>query len=409
MIESKLPVVYVKRNELINLILTLFIFLIVVFPDYIGIFIYTKYGIFGKLQMIVCIAMLISIFINIKFIRHDSIFSLVIIYIFFAIQYFLMNMNNEKIHILDFFTNCIFFLYMDIQFKKNCNRQIKSIFIVLFLYVFINLITVIVFRNGLYLSSVTHNPSYILGHRNSITKFAIPMIFFSVMFLITSNKKNYKIKEAFFILINLIAAVMVWTGSGLISLVIMICVYYFVNIGKFRNLNSIHLYIIGISLFVLLSVFRMQDMFSFIIEGMLHKDMTLTGRTELWDLALYGISNNIITGVGSISDFYDSINMSGFSSFHSFYLDLLYRGGLILFIAFFTMAILLTKNIKTIRNNKTRAIIASTILAYLIIGLVEPIGGVVIRLFILVLQSTYWTVKKEENRNENKYKSKFYL
>lgn len=45
---------------------------------------------------------------------------------------------------------------------------------------------------------------------------------------------------------------------------------------------------------------RLMDMFSFLLVNILHKDVTLTFRTRIWDNALAAIQQNLLTGVGRL-------------------------------------------------------------------------------------------------------------
>lgn len=85
-------------------------------------------------------------------------------------------------------------------------------------------------------------------------------------------------------------------------------------------------------------VFRVQELFSGLLGILFGKDATLTGRTNLWDQAMYLIAQNPIVGYGIRED---SLIMSsygrGFTS-HNFILQALLSGG-VLSLAFFVLMI----------------------------------------------------------------------
>ncbi|MFR3202482.1 MAG: O-antigen ligase family protein [[Clostridium] leptum] len=56
--------------------------------------------------------------------------------------------------------------------------------------------------------------------------------------------------------------------------------------------------ILNILLFFVIVIFRMQNLFAFLIEDILHKNLTLTGRTVIWDRTLELIGEKPILGHG---------------------------------------------------------------------------------------------------------------
>lgn len=91
-----------------------------------------------------------------------------------------------------------------------------------------------------------------------------------------------------------------WTATGLFcfsigGLVLLYCTW------KKRNPFKITTVMITeAAAFWTIVIARLMDMFSFLLVNILHKDVTLTFRTRIWDNALAAIQQNLLTGVGRL-------------------------------------------------------------------------------------------------------------
>lgn len=186
--------------------------------------------------------------------------------------------------------------------------------------------------------------------------------------------KKFTWKTYTFILLASISVFMAWGGAcvmgTLIMLVGLVVAMFDINWFTFKKL-----FIIYLMIFFGIIVFRMQDIFSFFIEDILHKDLTFTGRTLAWDMALEQIKENMFIGYGTINGGRLTIlnvwaNADPVSA-HSFFLEVALQGGLI-GIALFVMAywfagreLIKNKNVKLI------ILISTSIFAVLIMYITE--------------------------------------
>lgn len=91
-----------------------------------------------------------------------------------------------------------------------------------------------------------------------------------------------------------------WTATGLFcfsigGLVLLYCTW------KKRNPFKISTVMLTeAAAFWAIVIARLMDMFSFLLVNILHKDVTLTFRTRIWDNALAAIQQNLLTGVGRL-------------------------------------------------------------------------------------------------------------
>ena len=97
-----------------------------------------------------------------------------------------------------------------------------------------------------------------------------------------------------------LSMILQWTATGLFcfsigGLVLLYCTW------KKRNPFKISTVMLTeAAAFWAIVIARLMDMFSFLLVNILHKDVTLTFRTRIWDNALAAIQQNLLTGVGRL-------------------------------------------------------------------------------------------------------------
>lgn len=80
-------------------------------------------------------------------------------------------------------------------------------------------------------------------------------------------------------------------------------------------------------------VFKVYMAFGWIIQDVLGKDLTLTGRVSIWDAAIKEIIDSNLMGLGYFTDAY-SYQVLGHSHAHNIILELLFEGGLLCLISY---------------------------------------------------------------------------
>ena len=103
-------------------------------------------------------------------------------------------------------------------------------------------------------------------------------------------------------------------------------------------------------------IFRLQNIFSFLIVNILKKDLTFSNRTYIWDYIINYIKSKPIFGYGiqESSIRYNISNVYQAYHAHNLILELLYRGGFVLLIIFVYMVYLTVRKLKNNDNNLSR-------------------------------------------------------
>ena len=157
----------------------------------------------------------------------------------------------------------------------------------------------------------------------------------------------------------------------------------------FKELNSsfsiLKTYTAYVLLWIGLVFFRIQTRFSFLIENILGKSLTLTHRTDLWDVAIRSFDNHYLFGHGlqqtgnlfTISGQYESgQNYTLTQSSHNFILQTIYTGGILSLVPLAACIAIGSFRLNKVRNSVIRAAMVSWIIGISVVMLVEAVGVV---------------------------------
>ena len=191
-----------------------------------------------------------------------------------------------------------FCMITELAVKKNCGLYFKSILNVYIPLSVLNLFIVLIFPQGIAREDYYGNIYYLLGSRNGFSPLFIPLLIFSYIYS-GMNDKKYTPMTLFFTMIVSVSILITWSATGVAGLAMLLLFILLIYGRKIASLfNSLTLSVIYIAAFLGIIVFRLQYVFSFIIEKLLHKSMTFTGRTDIWDIALRLIKRSPLFGYG---------------------------------------------------------------------------------------------------------------
>lgn len=236
-------------------------------------------------------------------------------------------------------------IFSDTELSKRPDEFITSAAIILGAYVLINFVTIVLFPNGFYvvanyikINGITMIrdlvPCYFLGFRNVMFTTILPAIVLNIISWDISRKK-INIFSLTVILAGISSFFILWSATSIMVSIIFIITYSVSK--KIDNRTIINaIYFLCFIFFITIVIFRLQDALSFIIVNILHKDLTFTNRTGIWDNAIMLIKQNPVLGYGYMEhEFY--VNAIGASHAHDYYLDVWMRGGVLALLAFLAM------------------------------------------------------------------------
>ena len=354
---------FIKKSFIIDFILILFLFEPTIF---------VKYNLYNNLFIVGGI--LSFIYIVVVYVKKNINLNKMIVYLIFfrIVNIFstlfydgdLLKIGYTSMTIVTLFLYANYY-YSKIEFDDFINILYKIFSILLF----INLIIYMFYPQGI-------NPQYpelsFLGIRTRFTEYAI-----SGALLAYINYKNGKIKQLSFlstIIISFLNIALPKIGTGFIGIFCFILFFTLLN-KCVKNKNNVKFNWLQIPIYVFIVAivfFRIHIYFDFIIVDILGKDLTLTGRTEIWDSAIEVIKNsNIWIGNGYVENGnFVPYGMNSYYQAHNQILQLLYECGIvgiILFLVFLNSILKSTSNPTT----KYDIIIVSVIYALLVIMISE--------------------------------------
>ena len=250
-------------------------------------------------------------------------------------------------------------------------------------------ISIIVFPDGI-IKDAYNTPINFWATDNHLISIILCGIIYSYVLQLEDlhNMKKYKKRFINIIIISILTILIVWSGTALVSLSIFCICYlygrYFDRRGKIINIKN--LFITSIVLNLSIVVFRIQYLFEGFITGILHKDITFTNRTILWDNALDLIKNNLLFGLGNpksngvegwlTMSYWSDMDMKLIDTYfiaHNQFLEILINGGLISFIPFLIAMIYVVKRVSTHRVKLISKFLATIIFSYLIVMMTETV------------------------------------
>lgn len=183
-------------------------------------------------------------------------------------------------------TIATFCMLLELSLRQGPDMTMDMLFYPLTVLILANFVLMCLFPYGL-CSGGTYNYSYnFLGIDNFLAPILIPYMFF--VSLRSSMRSGGLDGTAYaMITISAISILLVWAATGLMGLAVALVFLLFFYQRRFETLfNGLTSMLAGFGLFFGVVLFRLQNLFAFIIEDVLHKGLSFTGRTEIWDEAV---------------------------------------------------------------------------------------------------------------------------
>lgn len=183
---------------------------------------------------------------------------------------------------------------------------------------------------------------------------------------------------------------MIGTGIAAILMVDVLAIIY--KIKKF-NLSLMKSYLIYIGVEIFIVFLRVQEIFSYVIVKLLNKDLSFTGRTNVWDRAIKMIARNPIIGYGYLTQSGERAIL-GDVYCHNALLEQFFRGGIPYFAIFVVMIYLISKSAKRYKNSTSLQYIIFVFCGILLSAITE--SNLASALVMLLLSLTFAYTKNEK-------------
>ena len=238
-----------------------------------------------------------------------------------------------------------------------------------------NLFIIIFYPEGIYqtFSSDTISKYYLFGTKNQMVAPVMLGLFFSVE---CAFQRRGRITVPAVIMCS-ISAYELYIGGSSTGLIILFAFIILVLLQSSDRVPNPSVTLIALAIFAFgIVVVRVQDFFSFIIVGILHKSLTLSDRVYIWDAALDAIKNNPILGTGITESLSGNVHLQLdylekdiFA--HDIYLDIMLMGGIPSLVIFILLLLCLKRDYEIITQNNRVTLIWCGILVYLFASIVD--------------------------------------
>lgn len=376
------------RTELENLIYNNTLFCALIFVPFVEPLYFTQIVLIDTIILywkLAAIALIVGVW-TLHFRGGKVLFGLALFLILDCIVTTVNAGNTSQMYI-----NAITLFAMAIMFmtaaEKGSYKFIKVGSFVLEILIIINLLIIVLFPDGLYnFTAVNHH--YFLGSRNVMMRTIFPGVCFSIL-----RSKIERSKLSFRTIVVMIAAgvslVLVWSATALFSYALfcaLMFIFQFKGVPKWFTVKTC--YVFSVVIFIFIVILQLQDIFSFIIVGILQKDITFTGRTILWDAAMLNIAKSPLLGYGLENLQTISAKLYRFTDYdscHNLYLDILYQNGCIGFGLLCILFGSVAKKVDHFLSERYRTIFTLFIFTYAIMINFEPFINGDMRLFVSML------------------------
>lgn len=354
---------------------------------------------FPKINIIFYGYLLVSLIIIIfTYIKGNYISKFSLIYIcYYIITLFstLINDGNLLKMNVDSLQNLGIILLIEMNLKGNKECFFKSLSFIFWILTIMNTISIFMFPNGIKITDITNTPIYLLGIDNRFAFVYLPgLCVITLKDMITKNKITFY--TILYLAITYFTFIYFWSAGALLAETLLI-IFYFIIFKTKIKINPKNFLLYDLIAFFGIVIFRMQNIFKYLIVDILKKDLTLSSRTLLWDKAINIIKDNYLIGIGVQKYTYILEKISAYHA-HSYFLNIILQSGLVGFVLFIILIYMSLNNLNKFKNNRCSKIIAFTIFTMLIMLLVDTFD---ITCNMIMLLSLGYCVKEIVKENEN--------
>lgn len=237
----------------------------------------------------------------------------------------------------------------------------------------LNLIAILLVPDGLTHTTITGEPGWLYGHKNSLLINMMLSLIASA--ILCYDKRNRKISKRTYLFtgIVLISGYLSGAVTAFVGCVVLLLMMFILSFDKVRRQITMAKCMVGpLILNFSICIFRIQEIFSFFIVGVLGKDLTLSSRTHIWDLSLEYFLQRPLTGVGCLFSM-DMTRMIVLAGTHNWIIGILFHTGLIGVGLWLILIIVFVRRGYLYRGNYIMSICSVFMLVFMINGITENI------------------------------------
>ncbi len=335
-----------------------------------------------KIRFIFGILVLIKFFIHFK--ENKKFPTMLLVSVIYVLGRFIRTYIATgllKSSLLDYSSLIILPLVMLVEsnIEHNTNNFIEGALIYIEAVILLNIFCIFIPS----FSSLFSDGS-ILGFDNyhfAYYSIALPIAY--INYYLNRNKLNFYNMIVLYVLIILFS-IKYWSATNLVAVFV-----FFISlfISKYTKVANIITYIgTYFASFIGLVLLKVHHLFSFLIVDVLHKDITLSLRDQVWRDFKTEIVKSPIIGYGYNNNELFNPEQNQMLYAHNHILQEIFNGGIIMYLIYIWFVILPAKKLWENRNNVIAKVLSSIIFAILVHSLCESLNP---GLFIFIYTIAY--------------------
>ena len=291
--------------------------------------------------------------------------------------YIILNSIFHEISVyyaLETYAQIIAIIFLADCFNDNITYLLDVISIYLLILAIINLICMLIYPNGMYISAAitAYKDNWLLGYKSSFVFYFYPLYILSLLNLAYERKiVQSKVSVVLCIAEFLIGGCM----APLVTSIVILILFVFTK-RKWPIALSPKLCVIGILVLNVLLISGSLLKFGAVqifITSVLKKSITLSGRDVIWATVLNAVRKHPMFGYGVTSPATRIAMYSMFQHAHNNLLEILYEGGTCWLAFFLSILFILCERLKMALQYKSTRVLCIAMFGLLIMSLTEPL------------------------------------
>lgn len=257
---------------------------------------------------------------------------------------------------------------------KYGKRYFTCLFNIYFILIAINFVVLLLFPKGIAVDDYYINNTYgFLGIDNAFVNYTVPSLAIACIYSAYRGKR-FTVR-AFAMLIMVSATVLItWSATGVVVwFVEMVYILFVYKSHLAKYFHSVSMFLIYAIMQIGIVGMRLQNRFAYIIENVLGKTISLTGRTTLWDLSFLLIAHSPIIGYGLTENKGLLRLHNRYWYAHNGFLEVMLEVGIIGTLVYISLFIFAAIPLYRHRKHSISGIITIAIFSFLIFSLTEAI------------------------------------
>ncbi len=266
-----------------------------------------------------------------------------------------------------------FCMLVELAVRDDPALAVDMLVMPLTLLILVNFVLLCLLPKGLCTGGTYGYKYNFLGIDNFLAPVLVPYMFLTAL---RSSMVHGRLNWFAYTMIGVssVSLLLVWSATGLMGLAVALVFLLFFYERRFQTLFNFDTAMgLGAGVFFSVVLFRLQELFAFFIEGVLHKGLSFTGRTDIWDKAIAMFLKSPFLGYGiAQSGKVYRISKHKYYHAHNVFLEILVEGGVFSLTAFLLMLAAAGRQLLIYRRHPYACLLSAGLMAAAVMTTMEP-------------------------------------